>query len=69
MIRKQEKIYIDRARKAVEEAGESENFHVTDFIKDMVGASAATDLIISVASADPFSELPAGQPVIPGTLA
>jgi UDP-N-acetylglucosamine--N-acetylmuramyl-(pentapeptide) pyrophosphoryl-undecaprenol N-acetylglucosamine transferase len=59
------KIYIDQARKAVEEAGESENLHVTDFIKDMASAYAAADLIISRAGAGSISEFCLlGKPVI-----
>jgi len=59
------KIYIDQARKAIEEAGESENLHVTDFIKDMASAYAAADLIISRAGAGSISEFCLlGKPVI-----
>ena len=59
------KIYIDQARKAVEEAGESENLHVTDFIKDMASAYAAADLVISRAGAGSISEFCLlGKPVI-----
>ena len=50
------KIYIEEARKAVEQAGELPMLHVTDFISDMATAYSAADLVISRAGAGSISE-------------
>lgn len=50
------KIYIEEARKAVEQAGRLPMLHVTDFISDMATAYSAADLVISRAGAGSISE-------------
>lgn len=50
------KIYIEEARKAVEQAGKLLMLHVTDFISDMATAYSAADLVISRAGAGSISE-------------
>lgn len=50
------KIYIEEARKAVEQADELPMLHVTDFISDMATAYSAADLVISRAGAGSISE-------------
>ena len=50
------KIYIEEARKAVEQAGKLPMLHVTDFISDMATAYSAADLVISRAGAGSISE-------------
>lgn len=50
------KIYIEEARKAVDQAGKLPMLHVTDFISDMATAYSAADLVISRAGAGSISE-------------
>lgn len=59
------KIYIEEARKAVDQFGELPMLHVTDFISDMATAYSAADLVISRAGAGSISEFCLlGKPVI-----
>lgn len=50
------KIYIEEARKAVDQVGKLPMLHVTDFISDMATAYSAADLVISRAGAGSISE-------------
>ncbi len=50
------KYYYPQVTEAVRAAGELPNLHVTDFIKDMAAAYAASDLVISRAGAGSISE-------------
>lgn len=50
------KYYFEQAKEALQNAGNISNLFVTDFIKDMVSAYAAADLIISRAGAGSISE-------------
>ena len=50
------KYYYPQVTEAVRTAGELPNLYVTDFIKDMAAAYAASDLVISRAGAGSISE-------------
>ena len=50
------KYYYPQVTEALRAAGELPNLHVTDFIKDMAAAYAASDLVISRAGAGSISE-------------
>lgn len=50
------KIYYEQAVETVKAAGETPNLHTTDFIRDMAGAYAGADLVISRAGAGSISE-------------
>jgi UDP-N-acetylglucosamine--N-acetylmuramyl-(pentapeptide) pyrophosphoryl-undecaprenol N-acetylglucosamine transferase len=50
------KFYYEQAMEAVKAAGEIPHLHTTDFIKDMAGAYAGADLVISRAGAGSISE-------------
>ncbi|NDW12451.1 UDP-N-acetylmuramate--L-alanine ligase [Bacteroides sp. 214] len=59
------KIYFEQALEAVKAYGEIPNLYINDFIKDMVSAYQAADLIISRAGAGSISEFCLlGKPVV-----
>lgn len=51
------KLYIDEARRQVEQAGHLPMLHVTDFLTDMATAYKAADIVVSRAGASSISEL------------